>query len=149
MPSGSSPRPWTQFSAKTVFLRVPVEDWAAVSVGTKTEFRIPGRPAWALRVKPPTPVVAYAQHRNGVRVGNQLMLLEQTRSEPLGYLTDEALAREGFPDFAHFRRYWMKRRKEHFRPGDLCQVFRVRRITTDEYDYLGRLLLARLYGEHL
>lgn len=146
MPSGSSPKPWTQFTARTVFIRVPVEDWAEVKLGTKTEFRQPGANARLQQVKCPTPVVAYALPRGG-QPRASLMLLERTWREMLGNISDESLEREGFPDIAHFRRYWMQRRKARFRPGDEVQVFRVR--PCDDYDYMGRLLLARLYGEHV
>lgn len=146
MPSGSSPKPWTQFEARTIFLRVPLEDFAAVKLGEKREFRTPGVSARLASVKTPTPVVAYALPR-GAEPRSTLMLLENVRTERLGNITPESLEMEGFASIGFFRRYWMSRTKHKFRPGDVVQVFRVR--PCHDYDYLGRLLLARLYAEHV
>jgi hypothetical protein len=147
MPSVSSPDGLTKHNASTIFLRVPREDWDGVVVGTKTEFRLPGAPAWTKRVKCPTPVVGYTSS-DGYQ-GSKLLLLEHIRSMPLGAIEDESLEREGFPDLAHFRRYWMQRTKKRFRPMDTVTCFQVRPVDSHDYDYLGRLLLSRLYGEHL
>lgn len=147
MPSVSSPEGLTRHNASTIFLRVPREDWDAVAIGAKTEFRLPGAPAWVKKVKCPTPVVAYVSSEG--YQGTKLMLLERAWTMRLGMIEDESLQREGFPTLAHFRRYWMKRTKKKFRMLDTVTAFRVRPITPADFDYMGRLLLSRLYGEHL
>jgi hypothetical protein len=145
-----SPKPWTQRQARTVFLRVPAQDWAAVKIGSKTEFRMPGGRAmsqlWS--VKPPTPVVAYAIIGGG-RYVSSLMVLERHWREPVGGLTPESIAAEGFPDMAHFRRYWMARTKRRFRPLQEVWAYRVRPFRAEDRTMLGEYLFDRLYGEHL
>jgi hypothetical protein len=148
MPSVSSPAGLTKHNASTIFLRVPREDWAAVSIGAKTEFRMPGFVAWTRQIKTPTPVLAYAANRGGFR-DSRLMLLERVWTMPVGMIEEESLQREGFPDLAHFRRYWMKRTKKRFNMMQTVQVFRVRPVDSSDYDYLGRILLSRLYGEYV
>lgn len=92
-------------------------------------------------------VVGYA-----VSVGNhdsRLFVLEDTWQEMLGAISEESLANEGFPDMAHFRRYWMRRSKRRFRPLDKVQVYRVRPMMKGDLDALGSALIYRLYQEHL
>lgn len=145
-----SPKPWTQRKATTVFLRVPREDWSAVKIGSKTEFRMVGgrgmSQLWS--VKPPTPVVAYAIFDNG-RYERALMILEEHWREPVAGITQESLEREGFPDMAHFRRYWMRRTRRRFRPLQEVSVYRVRPFKGEDADVMGMRLFTRLYGEHL
>lgn len=147
MPSVSSPTGLTKHNASTIFLRVPREDWDAVATGYKTEFRWPGKLAWVRRVKTPTPVLLYVSSEG--YEGSRLGVLEETWSMPLGMIEEESLAREGFETMAEFRRYWMRRTRKRFRLLDTVQVFRVRLAVPDDYDYLGRILLSRLYGEYL
>lgn len=145
-----SPKPWTQRKATTVFLRVPREDWAAVKLGAKTEFRMPGGRAmsqlWS--VKPPTPVVAYVIRAGGT-YDSRLMVLEDHWREAVAGITEESLTREGFPDMAHFRRYWMRRTRRRFRPLQEVSVFRVRPFDDHDVTPMGVRLLTRLYGEHM
>lgn len=147
MPSVSSPDGLTKHNASTIFLRVPREDWDAVATGHKTEFRTPGKIAWPRRVKTPTPVLLYVSSEG--YQASKLGLLEKTWSMPLGMIEEESLAREGFESLAQFRRYWMQRTRKRFRLMDTVQVFQFRLVTAADYDYLGRILLSRLYGEHL
>lgn len=144
---GTSPGTWSKRTATTNFLRVPSVDWAAVSTGYKTEFRMLGQFPWAASIKTPTPVVAYTSSPGFAAA--KLMVLEETFTMPLGMISDESLAREGFPDLSHFRRYWKRRTSKRFALMDTVQAFRVRLATADDYDAMGRMLLAHLYGEHL
>jgi hypothetical protein len=145
----TSPKPFNQHRAATVFLRVPHGDWTAVKHGSKTEFRSAGRGYPALfNVHCPTPVVAYAT-RDGETHESMLMVLEKTWREPLGAISPESLEREGFASIAHFRRYWIARTKRLFRPMSEVQVYRVRAWRTGDIAALGCIILQRLYGEHL
>lgn len=80
---------------------------------------------------------------------SKLMVLERTWREPLGAISSESLEREGFESIAHFRRYWMGRQKQRFRPLLEVQVYRVRPFTETDREALGLALLDKLYGEHM
>lgn len=78
------------------------------------------------------------------------MVLERTWQEPLGAISPESLAAEGFPDYAHFRRYWMRRTRKHFKPTRMVVAFRVRAWHGQADAILfGSEILTRLYGEFL
>lgn len=146
----SSPKPWDQFEARTTFLRVPASDWLLVKQGRKTEFRATGRGVTQLwNVNPPTPVVAYAVTNARDDHDSRLMVLEKTWQEPLGAISPDSLAHEGFPDMASFRRYWIIRTKRRFRPLSNVQVFRVRPWRPGDNEAMGVGLLMKLYGAHL
>lgn len=122
-------------------------DWAAVSTGYKTEFRMLGQFPWAASIKTPTPVVAYTSSQGYAAA--KLMILEDTYTMPLGMISDESLEREGFADLAAFRSYWKKRTKKRFALLDTVQVFRVRLVSAEDHEAMGQMLLTYLYGEHL
>lgn len=146
----SSPKPWRQFEVRTTFLRVPAEDWALVKQGRKTEFRAAGGAVTQLwNVKCPTPVVGYMVRRTVQTYESGMFVLEATWQEPVGAISPESLAREGFPDMAHFRRYWMQRTKRRFRPLQHVQVYQLHPMMPDEQTTMGLQLLRKLYGEHL
>lgn len=142
------PRPYTQRRAKTIFLRVPYSEWSLVIGGRKTEFRASPRACpqfWD--VEPPLPVVAYAIFPSrGYK--RELMVLEGTWREPLEAITQESLRREGQPDLAHFRRYWMAREKTAYMPTRMVSVFRVRPWEPHDEQRMGERLFERLYGEY-
>lgn len=144
------PRPFTQRQASTVFLRVPVGDWVPVTRGAKTEFRGTSHAVTqALHLQPPTPVVAYRVRRSTApdqTHDTKLMVLTDTWQEPIGSISPESLAREGFPDFAHFRRYWMSRTRKKFRPMTMVRVFVVRPFEDDDWMKFAESLMERLYG---
>lgn len=83
------------------------------------------------------------------RYESKLMILEAHYREMVGAITPDSIAREGFPDMAHFRRYWMSRTKRRFRPLQEVSVFRVRPFTAGDREAMADALLDRLYGEHL
>jgi len=143
----TSPSAAKSHTVRTKFLRVPAEDWAGVSTGNKTEFRLARKRSFTNNFKTPTPVVAYLS--TDTRTDARLMLLEEAWVMPIGMISEESLKREGFPDLAHFRRYWMQRTNRHFDPMQEVGVYRVRPVTESDYDHLGRLLLDQLYGSHL
>lgn len=145
----SSPKPWRQFEARTTFLRVPADDWLLVKQGRKTEFRAAGHGVTQLwNVTTPTPVVGYAVRSLG-RYESTLLVLEATWQEPVSAISAESLEREGFPDMAHFRRYWMARHKRRFRPLQNVQVYRVRPLPPEEHATAGLQLFHKLYAEHV
>jgi hypothetical protein len=146
----SGPKPWSQFEARTTFLRVPSIDWPSVKRGWKTEFRATGRAATQVwNIVCPTPVVAYKVTNERIDHDAVLLVLEATWREPLGAISEESIQREGFESMAHFRRYWMGRTKRRFSPLTECQVYRVRPMTPEDVAPMGIALLHKLYGEFL
>lgn len=142
------PRPYTQRQASTIFLRVPSIDWIPVTHGTKTEFRAsPNAVTQVLGLEPPTPVVAYRTSSQPDERDRKLMVMTATWQEPLGAIGPESLEREGHPDFAHFRRYWMGRTRRRFRPLQKVRVFQVRPFTEDDWSESADRLMQRLYGD--
>jgi hypothetical protein len=151
-PTARGPKPWAQHRLRTIFLRVPLADWPAVKRGVKREFRAgtgPNDKSQLWQVKTPTPVVAYSLNKRGDHDA-QLMVLEATWMEPLGAITPESLAAEGFKSLAEFRRYWMARERKRFQPTRRTFVYRVRpwRGRFDE-ERFAALLLGRLYGDFI
>lgn len=145
----SDPKPYTSHGARTIFLRVPLYDWTSVTLGMKSEFRVTGA-GWGQfwMVQCPTPVLAYVIKRDKT-YDQKIMVLEKTWREPLGSISPESLSREGFPDLAHFRRYWMERTQQRFGPLTEVQCHRVRKWNHGDAEQFGLLLLERLYGEWL
>lgn len=145
------PRPYTQRHARTLFVRVPADDWPLVRRGMKKEFRGQlGRQSalWA-NVACPTPVVAYAIVRGSYDA--RLMILQSVRQEELGAITPESLQREGFETFEEFRRYWLRRERggSKFKPTRKVFVYGIRPWhPTDELE-MGLGLLKRLYGDFM
>lgn len=142
------PRPFTQRQARTIFLRVPAQDWIAVKRGVKREFRgSTGTASRFFSVDPPTPVVAYRVRRG--EYDSKLMVLERAWQEPLGAISEESLAAEGFDSFGAFRRYWMQRERKRFTPTRRVWVYRVRPWSDADMEPMALRLLMRLYGEWL
>lgn len=143
------PKPYEQKQASTIFLRVPADDWLLVKQGRKTEFRgQPGMVSGLKFVEPPTPVVAYSYSRTR-GYDAMLMVLEDRYTEPLMGITEEALAREGFPSLAHFRRYMMRREGRRFSPTLEVTAYIVRRFTEADIPHFSQRLLEHLYGAFL
>lgn len=144
---GAGPKPYTQRQARTIFLRVHHSEYALITSGRKTEFRgSPRRCSQLWDVEPPLPVVTWTLFpARGYK--RELMVLEETWREPLGSITEESLRREGQPDIAHFRRYWMAREHDRFKPTRMVSVFRIRPWQAHDGELLGQHLLQRLYGE--
>lgn len=142
------PRPFKQRELRTLFVRVPVDDWPHVKRGFKREFRgSPGKSSVLPRVQTPTPVVAWTITQRGHE--SELMVLERFWMEQLGAITPESLAAEGFPSFEEFRRYWMRRERRRFAPTRRVACYAIRPWTPDDRSMLGDLLIGRLYGDWL
>lgn len=149
---GATRRPFAKHFARTLFLRVPRTDWAAITTGHKTEFRSFQRPrqASARNFDCPTPVVAYSYAKHRVEPYTALMVLEEAFMETLGAIGPESLAREGFETRADYRRYWRRRHTSSgWLPLSEVSVYRIRPWTPDDHRAMGDVLLHRLYGEFL
>lgn len=147
---GASPTGLIQREAKTLFLRAPYHDWAALAQGRKTEFRATPLGAVAKSVHAPTPVVLYAVSPRLGHRSEKLVVLAEHRVERLMDIADqpESLTREGHPDYDSFRRYWRARSGRRFDPLLRVAVFTLAPWTPSERSRLGPLLIDRLYGEH-
>lgn len=80
------------------------------------------------------------------------MILEATRWEALGAITDEGLIAAGYSGEngrALFRREWMIHNKRRFEPLMRVMVFTVRPYAEDLLPRLGEALVQHLYGEFL
>lgn len=131
-------------------LRVPPSDWLPIKHGRKTEIRMVGRAVTQFgEIEVPTPVLFYSERGRGF--DSKLMVLEQTWTEPLGAIAgnEESLRREGFPDFASFRRYWTIRTHRRFPMMKTCIVYRFREASDGDLSDLGRIMLHRLYPDHV
>lgn len=137
-------------TVSTQFLRVPRIDWARVLTGEKRELRLTGYGALQTR-SAPTPVVGYSFQSYRSLPDAALMVLERTWSEPLGAITRESLAAEGFQTLRDFKHYWRNRHKSvGYRPLAVVQVVQVRpwEKATDP-ELFGAELLGRLFGRWL
>lgn len=145
---GRGPKPFKQVQLRTVFLRVPSVDWAAVKRGAKTEFRsIGGNTTQLWNTRTPTPVVIY--RKSGAGYDSHLMVLEDVRREKLIEMSPQSLEAEGFRTFEEFRQYWMRRERRKFMPMAEVFVYRLREWMEDDFAVMGEALLERLYGEFL
>lgn len=151
---GDAPNNLKQRRLATLFLRVPSIDWPRVAIGEKTEFRtMPREGSRVLTTYLPTPVVAYATANGPLReMVHKLMVLEERRYEPIFAISDdpEAIRREGFESYDHFRRYWRARQKGVYRPMQRVWVWRVR-PWDDREDHvrLSVAMLEHLYEDYL
>lgn len=144
---GTAPTGATQRIAKTIFLRAPYADWAALAQGYKTEFR--AGPLGAASIYAPTPVVLYAVSSGGHRREKLMVLVEHRRERLIDADRPEALMREGFPTYNEFRMYWRRRSHRPFLPLEEVSVFRLAPWTLAWREKLGAVLLERLYGAYL
>lgn len=135
----------------TTLLRVPQVDWAPIATSTKTELRTAGRYALlSHKVQPPDwPVLGWHRPRFSDRPKTMLLLIDEAWSEPLGAISPQSLAAEGYGSITEFRRYWNARHTRGYRADAIVQVVRLRPATPDDYPAIGRRLLERLYGPWL
>lgn len=139
------------YRATTLSLRVPRVDWAAVSAGTKTQFRACGRGAPQFsRVKLPRPVVLHSKPVFTQERMTRLGVLEDVYREPLGAITPEGLAAEGIESLAEFRRYWILRNPTGgFKPLTLVHVYCISLWQDSDRERFGGVLIDHLYGPWL
>lgn len=146
-------RPLRQRSSKTVFLRVPSQDWPAVNSGRVREFRASiGNVPQLFNVPMPTLVVCYRKRKATGDYEYRLMTLEGIRQEALAAITEEGLRLAGYTGEnarARFRRDWMNREKRRFEPLRRVMVFTVRPFSEEDIELTGRRLVEHLYGDYL
>lgn len=151
-------RPIPRASARTSFLRLPRQDWAEITRGVKTELRSPGGPGIPplSLLQPPSPIIVYSPPSGfgGRDFLRTLMVLEACWKEPLGAISRESLASEGFASLAEFRRYWKRRfdrtRRRPWDPTRPISVFKLRPwLGKDDEEFFAQLLLERLYLDPL
>lgn len=127
---------------ENVKVMIPDTDWAKVICGEKRMFR-----SYSRRVTPPILPTAFIGYRFRIddSLDTKVMWLEGTWQEPLGSITAEDLADEGFASLAEFRRYITERYpKGGYRPLATVQVYRVRPITDEDLDEFGRRLVREM-----
>lgn len=148
---GDGPTGLPRHELKTLFLRAPYMDWAALSTGHKTEFRAPPRGAISAMVQAPTPVVLYTVSPTLKVRKHKLVVLVAHRVERLMDIADQpdSLAREGHPSYDSFRRYWRGRTRRRFNALARVEVFQLAPWQQSERQSLGAHLLDRLYGDYL
>lgn len=151
MAGGASEVQALRHKASTLFLRIPLMDWPAITQGLKTELRMAGRGTPHVdRLRPPCPIVGYARGHHSPNLRTAMLVLEEAWSEPLGAISPESLRNEGFDSIREFRRYWRKRhRQTGYRALTRVSVFRLRAWRPDDEEEMGRVLLHRLYGEFI
>lgn len=142
-------------------IRVPSTDWGAIVTGQKQMFRtysLSGRDLERPVVPPdtecPRPCLLFSARHDGPRRSRRWKatpgVLLSHRQEPLGSITPDDLAREGFEFLPAFRFYWRQRYKKlGWRPWDMVSVLEVRPMTDLDMDDWGTWLFDQLYGEWL
>lgn len=148
-------------------VRVPTVDWAKVATGEKRQFRTycaragdRQRPVVPPDMEVPRPVLLYTARHNGLNRARRWEaipgILFAHRQEPLGSITFEDLAAEGFEFLPAFKFYWKRRyQKIGWRPTDLVSVLEVRplrgssdnEVESVDEQWCGQWLLRQLYGE--
>ena len=143
------PKPYSQHQASTIFVRVHSDDWHAVRGGAKREIRSRQSSVIALQAfSLPIPCVAWRLHPQ-YGYDAELMVLEAVWREPLGAITEESIAAEGYASMAEFRRAWTIREKRRFPLLAPVTVYRLRRWTPEDAAAMGDALLRALYGDFL
>ena len=127
---------------RAVFVRVPSNEWHAAKGGYKREIRSRQSSVTALHgLSLPTPCVAYRLYPQ-YGYDAALMVLEGAWREPLGAISDESLANEGYATMAEFRRAWVVREKRRFLLLAPVTVHRVRLWTPEDAAAKGRRALT-------
>lgn len=155
-PSGSrvsrQPREFLRRDARNTRLHVPRTDYNAVRAGAKREFRNYGRRAFD-GLTFPTPAIGYCKREwwtseHGLDgVDTMLLTLEDSWVEPLGAISPESLANEGFTDLSEFRRYIAARYpKGGYRPLANVIVYRVRPLTLEDATEFAGAMWQKMYG---
>jgi len=145
---------WRPVSVHQRRLWVPWDDWSAVTVGTKREFRsqlghLAARPELFVT---PEPAIGWSRRPFGENVyEHHMLIVEAAWTEPLGAISQESLEAEGFATLDEFRAYWVGRYRgaRGFRPLSKIAVYRVRPWQDGDVEHFGRSILMRLYGDRL
>lgn len=134
-------------------LRIPRLDWARVVVGEKTEIRHAGRGATlaaTLKERVPLPIIGWSVAKFGGNAQHELLVAEAAWVEPLGAITAESIANEGFASFQEFQAYWKERHiSVGFRPLHKVQVVKVRPWRDGDRDFFAAKIIEHIYGQWL
>lgn len=139
-------------------IRVPTQDWSKVVVGEKSMVRTYSgakdreSPVVAPGTATPRPALLYSVRHNGPGRSRRWEatpgVLLSHRQEPLGVISEEDLAREGFETLRAFKWSWKDRhRKLGWRPLDIVNVLEVRTVNPDDAEWTGDWLFTELFGE--
>lgn len=142
-------------------IRVPAMDWDAVVCGQKRMFRAycerardPSTPIVLPGTEVPRPCLLFATRYTGPRGTKEYKavpgVLIAHRQEPLGAISPEDLAAEGFKFLPAFRFYWKRRyQKLGWRPWDMVSVVEVRPVYEDDHTWVRDWIHDQLYAEWL
>lgn len=136
---------------KTIQLKVPRVDWAAVIAGEKTQWRDTAHGPQFDLTDLPRPVVLHSYQKFRRDAEARLAVLESAEREPLGAISPESLAAEGMASLSDFRKYWIERHKRvgYFMPLTTVMVYTVRPWQPDDREHFADKLLTYLYGPWL
>jgi hypothetical protein len=141
-------------SVSNLPIRVPSQDWARVVTGDKGMFR-----TYAQGRKPlgdvvpagtpcPHPCLLYSQRGAEKRLVLAPAVLRAFRREPLGAISKEDLAAEGFKSMWKFRYYWTTRYKKlGWRPWDEITVLEVTPMTDELTRWSAEWFFEQLFGQ--
>jgi len=134
--------------ARAARLRVHPIDFAPVVAGSKLEVRLPGELPHAADV--PCPVKIHARD-DSVEYGPALAVLLEWWHEPLGAISAQSIANEGFESLDEFRNYWRARHPDRgFRPLSQVTVFKVRPWQGEaDREHFALAIFDRMYGDAL
>lgn len=127
-------------------------DWLDVISGRKTEYRliVPGGPGQPPLQPPkyPGPLIIYTEHAAiPGELETALVTIEGKWSEPVGAITEESLAREGFASMSDYRRYMAARYPTlGYAPRMRCMVRRVHPMTDEERGEFQQWIWDKLFG---
>jgi hypothetical protein len=136
--------------AHTLFLRAPVCDWALLEQDLKQEFRMPWTPSLAKSYYfTPTLVVLYCTPPHSAPKSCLKVLLNRHEESLIDISKNkDALQREGFDTYDHFRGYWKGRMKNPYDPLQHVFVLQIAPPTDHLLRKTAMCLLGRLYAEH-
>lgn len=148
------PREILRKDLRNTRLHIPRLDYNEIRVGAKREYRNYGRRTFE-GLTFPTPAVGYCQREwwqpehlhEGI--DTCLLVIEDSWTEPLGAISAESLAAEGFEDIGAFRRYFAERYPNGgFRALANVIVYRVRPLTDEDEAAFAEAMWTRLYGRY-
>lgn len=126
-------------------LSVPRIDWVAITSGEKREFR-----RYKFWQKPPflpRPIVIYSVHSLTGEYDVDVAIFEDSWEEPLGVITPESLANEGYDSVSEFRSYFQERYpRRGWRPLDRVVVYKLRPFTEDDRRENADMIFDHLFG---
>jgi hypothetical protein len=140
--------------ARNTRIHLPRVDYSDISVGAKREYRNYGYRRFD-GLSFPAPAVGYCARdwwtptslRDGI--DTCLLTIEDSWVEPLGAISPESLANEGFTDIADFRRYFTERYpRGGFRALANVVVYRVHPMTVEEAAEFAAAHWSKMYGQY-